>query len=145
MVRRIDPREPGLISGPEFLLRHYFPQCSKESLNFFRRVVMCEADAQEAAVLLDVQSFREIQGVVISIPGEETALAEFCRELEGRQSGGPHSNGRAAKIESLWIADPINLQPRNGEQSGEQALHQFMLMLPDRSVSGKQGGATAGN
>ncbi len=36
---------------------------------------MRQADAQEAAVFFHVQAFGEIQGVVVSVPGEEAALA----------------------------------------------------------------------
>ena len=99
MVRRIDPRESELISGQEFWPRHYFPQCSKESLNFFRRVVMCKADAQEAAVLLDtpgaldIEDFErrmtvlddKLQAAVISMAEGELML-RIRRELDRQLS-----------------------------------------------------------
>ena len=42
---------------------------------------MGEADAEEAPIFLDVQLFAEVNRVVVSIPGEEAAVAELGGKL----------------------------------------------------------------
>jgi hypothetical protein len=51
---------PSRLISNKNLLRDNFTERGEESLDFFHRVVMRQADAQEAAVLLNVQSLSEI-------------------------------------------------------------------------------------
>ena len=55
--------------------RRKLAQGVEEAVDFFGGVVVHEADAQKAAVLLDAEAFGEIQRVVVSVPGEDAAVA----------------------------------------------------------------------
>lgn len=57
-------------------------QGGEQAVYFVCGVVVHEADAQDAAVLLDAKALGKIQGVEIAIPDEDAAVAEergdFC-------------------------------------------------------------------
>jgi hypothetical protein len=55
----------------------YFSQGYQEAVYFFWRVVVDQADAEEAARFFYAEMFGEVEGVVVAIPGEEAAVAEL--------------------------------------------------------------------
>ncbi len=56
-------------------LLHNLFQCCQQAIHFFDGVVVDEADAEEAAGFFYVEALGEVQGVVVSVPGEEAAVA----------------------------------------------------------------------
>ena len=58
-------------------------QCGQEAADFFRRVVVGQADAQHAASRLDAQPLAQIQRVIVPVPGEDPTLAEVACQLRG--------------------------------------------------------------
>src|SRR5580698_892394 len=66
----------------ESVLPHNLPHRRQQSLHFLKRVVMCQPNPQESAVFLHIQPFCQVQRVVISIPGKESALSQLRRKLQ---------------------------------------------------------------
>ncbi len=63
-----------------------FTQHTEQTIHFIHGVVVHEADTQEAARLFHVEALGEVESVVVSVPGEEAAVAEFGGEGERRVS-----------------------------------------------------------
>ena len=86
---------------------------------------MHQADAQEAAFVLDAEPFRQIQRVVVAVPGEDAALAEKCGDIGG--DGDRRCRTETVEqrsLETLWIGNSIETQPGNGQQAGDQLCEQ---------------------
>ena len=63
------------------IVRHFdrsslynFLQRGKQAIYFFAGVVVYEADTKEAAGFFYVEALGEVQGIVVSVPGEKAAL-----------------------------------------------------------------------
>ena len=61
---------------PVLLSRCELAQRCQESFHFFSGVVVHQPNAQDAAFLLDTEALGQIQGVEISVPGENSAVTE---------------------------------------------------------------------
>src|SRR5262252_3190512 len=86
---------------------HNFPQCREHPLHFLHRVVVDQADAEEAASAFHAELFGDVQSVIITVPGEKGALAEFCCELRRSEAVDAHNHRRAAMIKLLRVADAV--------------------------------------
>ena len=62
---------------------------------------MSQADAQEAAIFFHVEALGEIEGVVVSVPGEEAALAQCGGEFERSVAVDANRESGAALLEAL--------------------------------------------
>src|SRR6185369_16228224 len=82
-------------------------QLDQQAVHLFCRVVMRKANTQHAAALLHTQPLREIDRVVVAVPGEDAALAQVLGQLTWRVA--LHSNGhcRSALIELCRILDAV--------------------------------------
>src|SRR5580704_11180054 len=105
---------------------------------------MRQPDAQEASVFFHVEALGEVQRIIISVPSEEASRSELSSEFERRVPFNSYRDCRAALIETLGVADAVELQSGDGEQSTNQTLHQSALMFLDRVVRGQQRPATRG-
>src|SRR6266536_5014295 len=88
-------------------------QFTQHPLHFLFRVVVHKTDAEEAAVLLDAEALGEIESVVVSVPGEDAALAQFCCKLCGMPPFDANSKRRASRLHALGIADSVKAQAGN--------------------------------
>ena len=104
---------------------------------------MRQPDAQKSTIFFDIEALGEVQRVVVSIPGKETALAKPSGEFERCVTLDPHGDRRTSLIEALRIADAIKLQTGNRQQSPNEAFHQSVLMFLNGIVCGEQGRATS--
>src|ERR1700680_181783 len=86
------------------------PQCCQQAGNFFASVVMGQADAQEAAVFFYVEAFVEIQGVVVSVRGEEAVVAESSGEFERSVVCDTHGEGGTASAKLCGIGDAVKFE-----------------------------------
>src|SRR5437868_10557882 len=118
-------------------------QSLQEPIHFLRGVVVCQADAQEAAALLHVKPFCEVEGVVISIPGKEAALAKLRRQLKRSIALNADGKSGATMGEARCVGNAIELQLRNLPQSLRKPLCQAALMLLDCSIPIPERGAPA--
>src|SRR5260370_42279953 len=82
----------------EVLPSYNLPQRSEQSLYFLHRVVVHEAYAQKSSQALDVQLFGEVQGIVVSVPREEAALAKHRCQFHRRVALDSNGGGRAALL-----------------------------------------------
>ena len=62
---------------------------------------MRQPDSQKPAVFFDVEALGEVQRIIISVPGEEAALAKLGREFKRRVSFNSDGDCGATLIESL--------------------------------------------
>src|SRR5229473_715046 len=107
------------------LLGHIFTQRREQAVYFVGGVVMDEADAQDAAVLLDAEALGEIQRVEISVPGENAALAEKRCNFRGVVAAQPERQRRAALIKLFLVGNAEDAYPRNCLQLRDQSGEQF--------------------
>ena len=84
---------------------------------------MRQTDAQEPTVFFYVEALGKVQGVVISIPREESTLTEPTREFERRVTFNSYRDCRTTLIEALGITDAVKLESGNREQAADQAFH----------------------
>src|SRR5579872_968698 len=85
--------------------------------------------------------FCQVQGVVVSVPGEEAAVAEFGGEFERSVSINANSEGSAAVIEAGWIGDAVDLRAGNLFKTRNEPRGQATLMLMNRAKRGFNRGA----
>ena len=124
---------------------HNLPQRPEQPLHFLHRVVVHQADAQKSSQALDVQLFGQVQGIVVSVPGEEAALAELRCELQRRVAFDADGERRATILEAPRVADAVELQSGNRKQACDHLLHHLALMPMDRFVRGQDRGAPGGD
>ena len=62
---------------------------------------MDEADAEEAAGLLDAEALGEIEGVVVAVPGEDAAVAQELCDFGGSVIREADGDSGAAVVETL--------------------------------------------
>src|SRR6266849_10953230 len=55
---------------------HNLPQRRQQPVHFVNRVVVHQSDAQKSSEALDVQLLGDVQGIVVSVPGEKAARSE---------------------------------------------------------------------
>src|SRR5258708_31980412 len=99
---------------------------------------MHQADAQEAALPFHSEALAQVQRVVISIPGENAAVAQKFLDLRWIVVPNSNRNGRAALVKALGIANTDEAQLRNPQQSLDQLLQQCRFVLPRRAISRQQ-------
>src|SRR5580658_1392106 len=85
----------------------------------------------------------EVESVVVAVPGEDAALAEFGGEFERRVIFDAHSERGAAFVEAGGVGDAVDLQFRNSLQAGHHSFEQSAFVLVDGCVGGLDGGAAA--
>ena len=66
---------------PVLLSRCELAQRCQESFHFFSGVVVHQPNAQDAAFLLDAEPLGQIQGIEVSVPSENSAVAEKRRDF----------------------------------------------------------------
>jgi len=135
---------PILIAQP-VLTFHNLPQRREKAVDFFGGVVVDEADAEEAAGFFHVELLGEVQSVVVSVPGEETAVAEFGGEGEWSLVlvliNDADCERGASPVEARGIGDAVDLQFWNFGNTGDEALHQSALVAVNGFEGGDDGGA----
>src|SRR5215472_16399209 len=94
-------------------LTHDLPERRQQPVDFLRRVVMHQADAQEAAVLLHIQALAQVQREIISVPGKEPAVSEPGRQLERRVPRDSHRHRRATLPKPSEFPDSVKLESAN--------------------------------
>src|ERR1700690_1905805 len=90
-----------------------FPKRRQQALDFFHRVVVDQADAQHPAESFDTQSFRQIQGVVVAIPGENAPLSKKSRNRRGIVMADAQRKRRAALAKLFRVGDAVDLCSRD--------------------------------
>src|SRR5262245_3203319 len=100
---------------------------------------MDEAHAEDAAVLFDAKAFGEVEGIEVSVPGENAAIAQKGGEFGGRAFGQAEGNRGAAFVEAPRVANTEQAQAGNGEQAFDKFCGQFAFVWHGRAVRGKQG------
>src|SRR6185437_15181213 len=99
---------------------------------------MNESDSQEAADGFDAEAFRQVQCVIVAVPGEDAALTQECRYFRRSVIGETQGNRRAALVKLFRIADAEKSQAWNCEQPLDQTREQRHLVLARRAVGRKQ-------
>ncbi len=79
----------------------------------------------------------EIDGVIVSVPGEDTAVAKMGRQFARGVAFHADGHRRCALIELRRILDAIERESRNRQQAIDQVLDQFALVLLENFVRGK--------
>jgi hypothetical protein len=74
-------------------------------------VVVHQADAEEAAGFFHVEMLGQVEGVVVSVPGEEAALAEFGGEFQRRVAGFPGNGFLRRVCRSGWSKRAGSVMP----------------------------------
>ena len=104
---------------------------------------MEQSNAEEAAVFFHVEPFGDIDRVVVAVPGEEAAFAEFGGEFERRVAVDAYRQRGAAAIEARGgrslnlpeLADRVTDAMNKGRLTIERALGE--LSLGDRMELGR--------
>src|SRR5438270_6885125 len=78
----------------------------------------------------------KVQGVVVAVPGEEAAIAEFGGEFERSVGVNSYGESGAALVEAGGVGDAVNLEVGNFLQAGHHAFQQSALVLVDSGVCG---------
>src|SRR6202162_72123 len=86
---------------------HNLPQRRQQPLHFLHRVVVHQSDAQKSSQPLYVQLFGEVQGIVVSVPGEEAALGELRCQFERRVAFDSDNDRGATILETPRVADAV--------------------------------------
>ena len=117
-------------------------QLVQQPIHFFRGVVMCQPNAQHAAALLDPEPLRQVDSVVVAVPGEDAAFAQVRRQLSRRVAFNPNRDCRCALIKLRGIFDAVERKTGNLQQACDQPPAQLLFMpilrrsyYPDLSVS----------
>src|ERR1035438_7186759 len=87
-------------------LRGELAQCPDQSLHLFQGVVMYQTDAQHSAFLLHLKALRQIECVVVPVPGKDAALGEKFGNRLRRMIPDAERECRAAFLKSLRVGDP---------------------------------------
>src|SRR5690349_16651624 len=82
-------------------------QFSYYPLHLFRRVVVHQADAQPAAARFHIQTPRQVKGEVVAVPGEDAAVTQLARQLDGSVSFNTHGHRGRALAESRRIGNAV--------------------------------------
>src|SRR5579864_6275035 len=77
------------------------------SLYFFQGVVVHQADAQPAATRFHVKPPRQVEGEVMAVPGEDAALTQLARQLDGRVPFHANGDRGRALAKSRGIGDAV--------------------------------------
>src|SRR6267154_4368515 len=93
------PRHTLKFHGVSPLSSNNFAHRRQHSLHFLHRVVVDKPDPQEAAGALHVQLFGDVYRVVVSVPGEEAAIAQLRRQFQRREALNANHNGCATMFE----------------------------------------------
>jgi len=122
---------------------HDFPQRVEQAVHFFDRVVVHQADAEKAAGFFHVEMLGEVEGIVISVPGEDAALAKFGGEFERSVAGFPGNDSygdcAAAVIKARRIGDAVDFYSADFPQACHGAIEQRAFVMVDRGVGGFDG------
>src|SRR6185369_9896387 len=138
-----DPFSPRREAGTIFneivvLLACKFAERGQEAVDFIRGVVVDQADAEEAAFVLDAEALGEIQGVVVAVPGEDAAIAQKFGDIGGMVIADAHGNRGAAVVETLRIGNAVEAQPGNGQQAGDELCEHRHFVLARDAISSHQ-------
>src|SRR5579884_3980292 len=85
----------------------------QHTIDFLLGVVVDESNSQETTALLNAEPLREIQRVVVAVPGEDTLISEPGGQLERSVAVDPHSEGGATRVHTRWVSDSIQLKSAN--------------------------------
>lgn len=118
-----------------------FSERGQQTVDFFCGVVVDEADAEEAARFFHVEVLGEVEGVVVAVPSEESAVAEFGCEFERRVAFDPDGECGAAFVEARGIGDAVDFEARDFLHAGHDSLEQAAFVFVNRRVGGFDGGA----
>src|SRR5258708_10833350 len=93
-------------------------QSLQESLHFATRVVVRQANEEEAAARFNPQAFGEVDGVVVTIPSKDTAIIEAVGELRRSVAWvavvDPNGDRRTAMGEAGGVGNAVELEPGDG-------------------------------
>src|SRR6266568_1412720 len=78
----------------------------------------------------------QVERVVVAVPSEEAAVAEFGGEFEGSVACNSYSQSCAAFVEARGVGNAVDLEAGNFEQAGHESMQQAAFVLVDRLVSG---------
>src|SRR5260370_29068372 len=99
---------------------------------------MHQADAQEAALLFHSEALAQVQRVIISVPGENAAVAQKFPNLRWIVVPNSNRNGRAALVKALGIADTKEAQLRNPQQALDHSPQQRCFVLTRSAIRRQQ-------
>jgi hypothetical protein len=108
-------------TSPIALASSEFAEGGEQAVDFSGGVVMDEADAEDAAVLFDAETFGEIEGIKIAVPGEDAAMAEESGGIGGSPFGEAEGYGGTALFEAFCISDAEEAQAGKGEQPFDES------------------------
>src|SRR5215467_14760825 len=96
-----------------FLTSCEFSQRSEQAVHFFRRVVVHQADAQDAALGLNAKTFGKVHGVKVAVPREDSAIAEKFRHCCWIVLAHTQGNRGAAFFKAFRVRDAVDLYSPN--------------------------------
>ena len=88
--------------------------------------------------------FGEVEGVVVTVPGEDAAVAEFGGEFERRVVVDSDGERCAALVETRRIGDAVDFEAGNCFEACDRAIEKTALVLVNRFVGGFDRGAAVG-
>ena len=108
-----NPALPEKSYQPASSLRGEFAKGAEEAIHLFQRVVMYQANAQHSAFLFHLKALRQIECVVVPVPGEDATLGEKFGNRLRRMIPDAERECRAAFLKSLGVGDPVDAYTRN--------------------------------
>src|SRR5208282_4328058 len=96
----------------------------------------------------------EVQGIVVSVPGEEAAVAELGGEFERGAAWfatftpnftpnfNPNCQRGAALVEAGGIGNAVDFEAGDGDEAGDELLEQRALVFMDGCVGGFDRGSS---
>src|SRR5580692_3979145 len=103
---------------------------------------MHQADAQHSTQTFDTKPFSQIQSIVISIPGEDAAIAKVRGYGGGMMIANAQRNRGTALLGTLRIGDSVDMHSWNGLQSLNQVRQQAGFVRNGSAVRGGKRFAT---
>ena len=99
---------------PEVLnARREFAQRCEQSVDFLFRVVVDQPDSHYTTGTLKPEPFRDVDGVEVAVPCEDSAIGKIARKFLGRVAFDPNCKRRHSFIETRRVANAVVLLPRN--------------------------------
>ena len=99
-----------------------FVQRFQQQFDLFRCVVVHQTNAQHAAISFDTQALGQVDRVVVAVSAEDAAPSQRIGKFARCASGKTHCHGWRAHIETRRVADAVEGQSRNCEETGDQLL-----------------------
>src|SRR5215472_16285262 len=110
----------------------------KQAIYFFQRVVLNKADAQHSAFMFHLKTLRQIERIVIAVPGEDAASGEEFGDRPGRTITDAERESRAAFFIPRRIGDAVDAKVRNRPQAFDELCDQAPLVAYGSAEGGCQ-------